>query len=69
VDPTFRKMRIEVLRAKVAACQQDCSALATKSTRPNLALDEKANIGQLTEETAKYCDYLRYMLSLYEHGR
>jgi hypothetical protein len=67
MEPVLREKRIESLRTKIVKCQQECSALAGKSSSPYLTSKEKTEIGQLRDQTIKQCHNLRHMLGTYEH--
>lgn len=66
MGPTLREMRIESLKVKIAACQQECSELNRKSAEPYLTVEERAAISRLQGLTIRECHNLRHMLGLYD---
>jgi len=67
MQAAMRKMRMENLRTKIATCQQEWSALARKSFSPDLTLEERITVDSRKDEITRQCDYLRYLLSIYDH--
>jgi hypothetical protein len=67
MEPKLREMRIGDLRTKIAACQKEWSALAVKSSLPDLTIEERTEISRYKEATIGQCDYLHYMLGCYEY--
>jgi hypothetical protein len=66
VEPALRKLRIEDLKTKIAACQQECTELARRSATPDITIVETTTISHIREKAARHHDFLRYMLGLYE---
>jgi len=67
VEPALRELRIEDLKTKIAACQQECAELARKSSTPDLSMVDTTIISHIQDKAARHRDYLHYMLGLYEH--
>lgn len=66
MDPSIRELRIEDLKAKIATCQQQCSALHKQSSSPSQTPAQIAEALRDQLETIEHCHNLRYMLDLHE---
>jgi hypothetical protein len=66
METKLRELRMKSLKAKIAACQEECSKLAVKSSAPYSTPEEKATIERLQRHTITHCQNLRHMLSLYD---
>jgi hypothetical protein len=67
MEAALRKKRIEYYRTKIAASQQEYIELIGKLFTPDLTMEDRTAISRIIGETTKRCDYLRYMLGLYEY--
>jgi hypothetical protein len=67
MEAALRETRIKDLRTKIAECQQEFAELAGKSSTLPLPPEEMTEISRRQEETLRQCDYLQYMLGLYEY--
>ena len=66
MGPASRELRIESLRAKIAARQDECLALTIRSSSPWLTPENRSELNQHREQALEQYHSLRYVLNLYE---